>query len=379
MVLKATNELAYKQGMQKAWQAFYSAQREISIRQEEAPGDGGAFSTPSSLSSISTSTSTPTASVHHYFQPAISPKAKKFFGWIRLVVLADNPLSICENEIYCEYVKLEHTDQKTLRKYVIMLADIIGLKIKKAIGKGNCIADGWSSVGVHYITVYHSWPYRSTSGEGEIKVQRALLAIQPLLDESDLGASSLADFIIATYEMYDETTEDGNHFKDLDSIPLVVAFTLDNCSVNKKAMQTVLSKPMIGAHCHRLNLACAHWTREAFGGNLQTTINQVHACMKWASTLKNRAKLREHSDYAPVMKNKTRWTGTQMMALQYSRLHKSMEVAGVFEDVDEADFEDIEDGYSRVPKKSNLLFCKGRRRGLSTNPTCRLSWNFGNG
>ena len=101
--------------------------------------------------------------------------------------------------------------------------------------------------------------------------------------------------------------------------------------------------------------------------------------MKRASTLKNRAKLREHSDYAPVMKNKTQWMGTQMMALQYSRLHKLMEVAGVFEDIDEANFKDIEDGYSRVPKKSNLLFCKGRRRGLSTNPTCRLSWNFGNG
>jgi hypothetical protein len=163
--------------------------------------------------------------------------------------------------------------------------------------------------------VYHSWPYRSTSGEGEIQVQWALLAIQPLLNESDLGASSLADFIIATYKMYDKTAEDGNHFNDLDSIPLVVAFTLDNCSVNKKATQTVLDKPMIGAYCHRLNLACVHWTREAFGGNLQSTIDQVHACMKRASTLKNRAKLREHSEYAPVTKNKTRWMGTQTMAL----------------------------------------------------------------
>jgi hypothetical protein len=34
---------------------------------------------------------------------------------------------------------------------------------------------------------------------------KALVAIQPLLDESNLGSVSFADFIVATYEMYNDS------------------------------------------------------------------------------------------------------------------------------------------------------------------------------
>jgi hypothetical protein len=90
--------------------------------------------------------------------------------------MKNNPLSSCEDDIYHKYVSLDPTDRKTLHKYVINLTDVVGYEIKEKIGKGNCISDGWSCSGVHYIAVYHSWPHRGDFSE--IHVLKALLAIQ---------------------------------------------------------------------------------------------------------------------------------------------------------------------------------------------------------
>jgi hypothetical protein len=159
----------------------------------------------------------------------------------------------------------------------------------------------------------------------------------------------LANVIVATYEMYDDSMVEDNN-SDLDTIKLVSAFTLDNCSVNK-AVVGILSNPMIGAHCHHLNLAPTHWTKEAFDGMLQTTIDQIHACMKCASTLKNHARIQKYTVYVPIMKNKTRWMGNQTMAVQYDHTHEAMTQAGLFEEIDDCDMEEIDDGFSPVPKK----------------------------
>lgn len=68
----------------------------------------------------------------------------------------------------------------------------------------------------------------------------ARLAIQPLLDESKLGSASIADFIVATNEMYDDSMiKDANNC--LDSI-----------------FPRILVKPMIGAHWHCLDLAATN-------------------------------------------------------------------------------------------------------------------------
>ena len=44
---------------------------------------------------------------------------------------------------------------------------------------------------------------------------------------------------------------------------------------------------MIGPQCHCLNLAAAHWTKDAFEGNLQSTLDNIHEVMKWANMIKN--------------------------------------------------------------------------------------------
>ena len=319
-VTKKKNDLSYRQGMQRAWRAYHADAQ-------------------------STNTT---------FQPKISPKAKSIYGWIDLIVNGNNSLSICNSKLYEKYISLESIDRRTLRKYIIMLADIVGEKIKDKIQKGNCIADGWTQTGVHYVAIYHRWPVLEK--DGSIKNLTALLAIQPLLDESDLSSVSFSEFISATYSLYmsdeqiSETMSHNSYQSQMDELDLIVALTLDNCSTNKATVQQ-LNKPMIGAQCHRLNLAAAHWTKDAFDGKLQSTLDNIHAVMIRASTIKNRARLRNETTYQPCIRNKTRWQGNNLMAIQYSRMHEAFGKVAIFDHIDNTDTEEIDDGITKGTKK----------------------------
>ena len=72
-----------------------------------------------------------------------------------------------------------------------------------------------------------------------IKNLTALLAMQPLLDESDLSSLSFSEFIRATYSLYKHNNQDIDSLsldgQDMDNneLDLIVALTLDNCSTNK--------------------------------------------------------------------------------------------------------------------------------------------------
>lgn len=212
-------------------------------------------------------------------------------------MFCNSPISIVENELYRKCTNLE---PKTIRKHIVMLADIVGFLVKDAFGKGKCIADGWSAGGVHYNAVYHKWPVRDENGATWNR--KALLSIQPLLNETDLGAESIAESIAATYDMY---SADGVGLDEVLS-EAVVAYTLDNCSVNSCSIRAV-SGVMIGAYCHHLNLAATHWTKDAFDGRLQTCLDHIHAVMIRASTLKVGAEVRKYTDRKPTIRNKTRW------------------------------------------------------------------------
>ena len=134
------------------------------------------------------------------FEPKISSKAKTTFGWIDMVMNGNNALSIVSNPIYKTYIKLEPHDHSTLRKYIIMLADVVGERIRDKLQMGNCIADGWTHTGVHYVAIYHNWPV--VEKDGSIKNLTELLAMQPLLDESNLSSLSFSEFIRAVYSLY---------------------------------------------------------------------------------------------------------------------------------------------------------------------------------
>ena len=137
---------------------------------------------------------------------------------------------------------------------------------------------------------------------------------------------------------------------DNNELDLIVALTLVNCSTNKSTVQQ-LDKPMIGAHCHWLNLAASHWTKDAFGGKLQLALDKIHAVMLQASTIKNHAKTREETSYQPCIQNKTHWQGNNMMAIQYLRMHDAFQEVEIIDHVQPGDTEEIDDVINKGTKK----------------------------
>jgi hypothetical protein len=88
-------------------------------------------------------------------------------------------------------------------------------------------------------------------------------------------------------------------------------------------------------------------TKEAFDGMLQSDIDQMNACMKCASTLKNCAKMKKYTVYGSKLKNKTHWMGNQTMAVQYDCMHEAMAKVRLFKNLDDTYIKDIDDdGYS---------------------------------
>lgn len=270
------------------------------------------------------------------------------YNWIRLVVHCDNPLSICENLVYRDVVKMDKMSRKTLRKYIIMLADVVGIKIRESIQPGNCIADGWSCAGVHYYAILHRWPVLQQSyGESKIVVKTALLSCSPFINERSLDAKTTVESIESVYAMYGSPTEtelgNGSAAKRL-----IVCFTLDNTNVNPCVAKKI-GKPMIGAYCHRLNLAARGWCKQAFGGCLNDDLATINAVMIRASTLKARGALKEFTPYIPERNNKTRWTGFQDMAVKYSKIHSALQKTNMYNNLQESDAEEV-DGTQVVPR-----------------------------
>ena len=272
-------------------------------------------------------------SISAHFKSALSPEALKIKAWIDLVVKCDLPLTVCENMIFREHVKVDGISRKTLRKYLIKLSDIVGLKIRDIIGPGNCIADGWSCNGVHYVGVIHSWPTITPSGN--IVNKKALLSLAPLISETEFSAENHAESFEAVYSLYGSMQD------------LVVCFTLDNTNTNPKTTR-LLNKPMIGAYCHRLNLASKCWLRDAFDKSLTKQLEVINAVMVRASSLKVRGRLKEHTPYLPEMRNQTRWTGACGMAFKYDAMYDALGSTGSFsrltdDDAVEVDVDEVQD------------------------------------
>eukprot|EP00977_Amphora_coffeiformis_P001007 scaffold219_cov156-Amphora_coffeaeformis.AAC.5 len=262
------------------------------------------------------------------FQREVSPFAKKIRAWIDIVVKCNMPLSVCENSVMRQHVAVPGMSRKTLRKYIIKLADIVGLVIQEQIGPGCCIADAWSCAGVHYLAIYHQWPYLDANDR--IIIKRALLYCAPYVNECSFDANSQARTIKAAYDMYGGTAEE-----------LVVCLTLDNTNTNPATCR-LLRKPMVGAYCHRLNLSSRCFLSEAFDGDLMENLDVIHAIMLRASTLKCRGRLKEFTPLIPQLANKTRWTGLHDMALKYYKMHDYLEKTGDYDGIGQDDIEEIE-------------------------------------
>lgn len=116
---------------------------------------------------------------------------------------------------------------------------------------------------------------------------------------------------------------------------------------------------MVGAYCHRLNLACRWWLQEAFDGSLMNDLEAVHAVMLRASTLKGRGALRKHTVYVPETQNKTRWTGYQDMAIKYTLMHSALEKTEMFTGLTSTDMEEIDVSGHEKKKRVMPLLLRG--------------------
>ena len=264
-------------------------------------------------------------SIAHWRVLIIAPYTNISICWRRYCWREDQRQN-SKGKLHCRWLDSSHLTQ--IYQYV---GRYCWREDQRQNSKGNCIADGWTQTDVHYVAIYHHWPILEK--DRSIKNLTSLLAIQPLLDESDLSSVSFSEFIAATYSLYmshkkiSDTMSHDSYKSQMDELDLIVALTLDNCSTNKATVQKIsdtmshdsyksqmdeldliaaltldncstnkatvqqLNKPMIGAQCHRLNLAAAHWTKDAFDGKLQSTLDNIHAVMIWASTIKNCARL----------------------------------------------------------------------------------------
>jgi hypothetical protein len=105
------------------------------------------------------------------------------------------PISACTNEIITQFITLPPTDEKTLRQYIIIHSNVVGLLIKQRIKKGCAVADGWSSANVHYIGLKHYWMEKNDTGNG-IEVVLALLSlVPPVVASSAVQTPSLYRFL----------------------------------------------------------------------------------------------------------------------------------------------------------------------------------------
>jgi uncharacterized protein YdcH (DUF465 family) len=203
---------------------------------------------------------------------------------------------------------------KPLCKYTLQLSDeVCDILAKKLPDSVALLFDGWSDGLYHYVGVCAA--YKEENG----KYSKDLLAIQPLLDNTNLTADAHGEYLKSTVALYNKTIDEN-----------VKCFVGDNCEVNKK-MASDMGKPLVGCYSHRFNLGVNRWVKEQPG--LEDAINTIKNVMKKARNLKNAAKLREFTTELKALKdNDTHWTLTSYMIKRFFHLQEDLKSIESLED-----------------------------------------------
>jgi hypothetical protein len=318
------------------------------------------------------SCSKPTLQQTSIVQYGYSEDVRLRFNWLKFVVDGGLPFSVVENEVFRNAVKFNPISRKTLVKTMEKTWEIHCEVIKEELPeKFGIIFDGWTCdyTNTHYVAVFAVYLAEGAlcleSGNRVSYQSKVLLAIAPLLNEADYSAESHAEYILSTLKAYG---------RDIRDVLFVIG---DNCSTNLKMARENLQKdaltgkisvpiPFIGCASHRLNLAVksiydGEGDNEVENGNsISELIGSVQEIMKKLRSLKLRSHLREKTDLAPVIRNKTRWSSTanmifrflkleelraipyhadeslKRMALNAGQMHDLAELADVFRDLEKA-------------------------------------------
>ncbi|ETN19999.1 hypothetical protein PPTG_03099 [Phytophthora nicotianae INRA-310] len=205
----------------------------------------------------------------------VTDKPAIIYNWMTWVIARNLPLSEVDNETTRFMSRWDSISSRALKKFMAeverMTEEAIAAQMLARIG---LVFDGWTSGTTCYVAVYAVYAVYVVDGS----VFYPLLALSPLVEETDLGADShfeLIDEILETYQ------------KSRTNIVFIVG---DNCSTNQ-AVATRLGR-----------------------GDMLEDVNTLVVQLR---TKKNSAHLRKHTELAAVKRNTTRWSSTFKMVKRY--------------------------------------------------------------
>jgi hypothetical protein len=221
--------------------------------------------------------------------------AKDIYLWMVLIILENREFSMVESP----YMRSLANNRKqicttTFMKYKYRVGLLVWKKIKDSLpDKFGIVFDGWSQGTVHYVAIFAEYPLIEL---GKSTKKSVLLAMQPLLNETNQGAVNYVEFFNSTLRCYWKSSEN------------VLYIVGDNTNVNPRIAE-IMRKPFLGCYAHKFNLAIKRWLQphENLIGRMQTLMSKL-------KSNNNAGKLRSlQCELHPIIDCETRWTGTYRM------------------------------------------------------------------
>lgn len=228
--------------------------------------------------------------------------SQDLYGWLQMIIMADNSFSIVENKIYQSFSKYGTISRPTIMKYLNLLHKKVLEKLSREVPEHfGAIFDGWTCDGPmeHYFAYFLVW----STNTG---YNKCLLTCD-VLEKNEAGAVRLS----AENIVNQLTRKLILINKNLSQIDYIGG---DNASVNIKVAK-LINVPFVGCASHRLALAVKLLTDKNIAN--RNVILKVHTLMKKLRTIINRSILREYTHLAPEIRNQTRWSSCYNMLIKY--------------------------------------------------------------
>lgn len=252
------------------------------------------------------------------FVVSVPDKVRLYHAHLSFII--DNNMSpeIVDKASYREFSKHQSVGVKTLKVFLTKANDCVVDALTAILpDKFGIIFDGWSADGTstHYVSIFAIWQENTRNNEGNIvksETKKHLLAVAPLMDESNQSAQNHKDFIKSTLVWYG---------KNLHCLLFLVG---DNCNTNKN-LATLIGVPLIGCVSHRWNLAVQHYLEP-----YEPIISKIESLMKILRTNNNSGILRSETLLKPQLRNETRWSGIFFMVQKYIKIRNKANLANLF-------------------------------------------------
>jgi hypothetical protein len=242
--------------------------------------------------------------INKFYPPKISEKVHAIYGWLDWMVSSNLPMSIVENAAFRKFSKLPSCSVVSIKKYMERVSEKVCEALADELPENFGVAfDGWTDgTTSHYIAMF------AVFTDANDAPRCHLLAFQPLLDETDLGADAHKEFFESTLEYYNCKLSN------------VLYLSGDNCSVNT-ALSERTGIPLVGCASHRFNLAVTAW----LDAKHKVLLDRLYALFAALSTIKYTAKLRSRGAGLVALKRcATRWLAIMLIVARHERIKESI-------------------------------------------------------